>query len=157
ADSASATRISRSTCSRSGSTTARATTRTSGRTTASRRCSDAGTLVLVPSAARLFALGALWRGAAVESAGRALVDALASGDQNLRTIAGMMLVKAGPRSAPLLRDAVARGKSRPMALRVLGDLGDPESETTFRTFERDPDPAVAAAARDGLRALGSKE
>jgi HEAT repeat protein len=109
--------------------------------------------VLVASAARLFALGALWRGAGVESAGRALVSALGISDENLRTIAGMMLVKAGPRSAPLLKDALARRQSVPMALAVLGDLGDPSCESALRAFTSDPDPKVAAAAREALRAL----
>jgi HEAT repeat protein len=109
--------------------------------------------MLVASAARLFALGALWRGAGVESAGRALVKALESNDENLRTIAGMMLVKAGRRSVPLLQDALARRESLPMALSVLADLGDPSCETAFRAFASDPDPKVAAAAREALRVL----
>lgn len=109
--------------------------------------------MLAASAARLFALGALFRGAGVESAGRALVVALGEGDENLRTIAGMMLVKAGRRSVPLLQDALAKRQSLPMAIAVLGDLGDPSCETALRAFASDPDPRIAAAARDALRAL----
>jgi HEAT repeat protein len=109
--------------------------------------------MLAASAARLFALGALWRAAGVESAGRALVKALGEGDENLRTIAGMMLVKAGPRSVPLLQDALARRQGLPMALSVLADLGDPSCEMALRSFASDPDPKVAAAAREALRVL----
>jgi len=109
--------------------------------------------VLVAAATRLFALGALFRSARLESAGRALVKALGEGDENLRTIAGMMLVKAGRRSVPLLQDALARRQSLPMAIAVLGDLGDPSCEPGLRALTSDPDPKVATAARDALRAL----
>ena len=112
--------------------------------------------MLAASAARLFVLGALWRGAGVESAGRALVNALAAADENLRTIAGMMLVKAGSRSVPLLEDALARRQALPLSIAVLGDVGDPSCENALRAFVSDPDPKVAAVARDALRVLASK-
>ena len=109
--------------------------------------------MLVASATRLFALGALWRGAGIESAGRALVKALGEGDENLRTIAGMLLVKAGPRSVPLLEEALLRRENLPMTISVLADLGGPSAAATLRAFVSDPDPKVATVAREALRVL----
>ena len=112
--------------------------------------------MLVASATRLFALGALWRGAGVESAGRTLVKALGNGDENLRTIAGMLLVKAGKRSVPLLEEALRRRENLPMTISILADIGDPSSQSALRSFTSDPDPRVAAAARDALRLLATR-
>lgn len=112
--------------------------------------------MLVASATRLFALGALWRGAGVESAGRALVHALGNEDENLRTIAGMLLVKAGGRSVPLLEEALLRRENLPMTIPVLADIGEPSTAATLEAFVADPDPKVATAARDALRLLASR-
>ena len=106
----------------------------------------------VGGAAKLFAYRALWRAGSL-SAGRALVRALGSTDENLRTIAGMFLVKAGSDSEKLLHEALSRRENIPMVLTVLADIGDSRLEPEIRAFSQDLDPNVAKAAREALRVL----
>lgn len=101
----------------------------------------------------LFAQNALWRGTGLRTAGRALVHALGSPAEDVRTIAGMLLVQGGERAKPLLEEAMRRRENLPMVLSVLASLEDPGYEPALRTFAQDPDPQVADAAREGLRAL----
>ncbi len=95
----------------------------------------------------------IWRSTGLRAAGRALVRALGSDDEDLRTIAGMFLVKAGKDAEPLLEEALERRENLPMVLWVLGDIGDRRLEPEIRQFSDDRDPRVAGAARDALRGL----
>jgi hypothetical protein len=90
------------------------------------------------------------------SAGRAVVRALASDDPTTRTTAGMLLVRAGPRSKPLLREALAARYALPMVLPILADIGDQESRPIVTALTRDPDAVVADAARQSLRVLDAQ-
>lgn len=103
--------------------------------------------------AKLFGEYGLWRGAGLKSAGRALVEALSSKEEDLRTIAGMLLVRGKYRARPILEEALDRREHLPMVLTVLADLGDPSVEARIHPFAEDPDPDVAAAARQALRVL----
>lgn len=96
---------------------------------------------------------ALWRLTGSKSAGRALVRALADDDENRRTIAGMLLAKAGPAAQPLLIEALRDRSALPMALSILGDVGDATVEAQIAPFGADEDPSVARAAADALRVL----
>lgn len=107
----------------------------------------------VAGAARLVACRALWRATRLRAAGRALVRALGSRDEDHRTLAGMLLVKEGQRAEPLLHEAMHRRENLPMVLWVLGSIGDKELEPEIREFSRDRDPSVARAAQDALRVL----
>jgi HEAT repeat protein len=95
----------------------------------------------------------IWRSTGLRAAGRALVRALGSEDEDLRTIAGMFLVKAGKDSEPLLEEALNRRENLPMVLWILGDIGDSRLEPEIRQFSDDLDPRVAGAARDALEGL----
>ncbi|SRR5713101_4236349 len=101
----------------------------------------------------LFICNALWRLSRLPSAGRSLVRALGSEDEDLRTIAGMFLVQAGKSAEPLLEEALRRRKNLPMVLSVLASIGDRKFEPELREFSLDRDPKVAQAARDALRVL----
>lgn len=150
---------------RSGSTTLPHTTRTSGSDTTCPLhykhidCNDFGqgnaedATVELAGTARLFAQHTFWRATGAPSAGRALVHALSSEDEGLRTIAGMFLAKSGKRAEPLLREALWRRQNVPLILTILGDIGDHEIEPDLRQFSQDSDPRVAQAARDALRVL----
>jgi HEAT repeat protein len=105
-------------------------------------------------AARLFACQALWR-VGIPAAGRALVSALGSSDEDLRTMAGMFLVKSRGKATPLLREAIARREHLPLVLRIAGDIGARELVPEFERLAADRDLAVAQAARDALRVLGT--
>jgi HEAT repeat protein len=107
----------------------------------------------VGSAARLFATEAVWKSTGSKAAGRSLVRALGSNDENLRTMAGMFLVRGGRRAEPLLLEALARGEDQVMVVSVLGDIDDPALEPVLTDLQDHPDPKVAQAARDGLRTL----
>jgi len=96
---------------------------------------------------------ALWRTAGLRSAGRALIKALASEDETVRTMAGMSLVRAGERSEPLLEEALDRRESLPLVLQILADIGDPSIAPELERFTSDRNPEVARAAQEALRTL----
>ncbi len=96
---------------------------------------------------------AAWRVTGIRAAGRPLVDALGSTDEDVRTIAGMLLVKAGKSAEPLLTEALARRENLPMVLSVLADIGDPDVESQIQSFSSDTDPEVSRAAKEALRIL----
>ena len=101
----------------------------------------------------LFSARAAWRATGSTTAARALVDALGSADDDIRTIAGMFLVKAGRAAEPLLLEALERRENVPMVLAVLADIGDKSLEPRIAPFADDPDPDVARAAKDALKLL----
>jgi hypothetical protein len=68
-------------------------------------------------------------------------------------MAGMLLTRAGHRSEPLLREALAARHALPLVVTILADIGDQESRPTLSALTRDPDAAVAGAAREALRVL----
>lgn len=108
-------------------------------------------------AARMFAWQALWRASSLPRAGRALVAALDSPDENVRTIAGMFLVQAGRRSLGPLREALDRRQNTAMTLSILGSLGGEEAEAMVSAFVNDREPDVARAAQDALRVIARKK
>lgn len=92
------------------------------------------------------------------AAARRLIDALSSEDENVRTLAGMFLVRAGLRSVRSIRTAIAeRHPAMTTSLAILGDIGGKEAEATLTRYATDSDPAVAEAAQDGLRVTAMKE
>jgi len=106
--------------------------------------------------ARLYALKSLWSATGLRRLGRALLDALGSSDEDLRTVAGMLLVQSGKRAEPLIAEAIARREHLPTMLVIAGDIGATALEPELQRLTTDPDPAVARAARDGLRILGAQ-
>jgi HEAT repeat protein len=108
---------------------------------------------LLLGASRLFVYWSLWFGLGFTSAGRALVKALGSPDKNIRSIAGMLLVKSGKRAEPLLQEAVNGRENLPMVLTVLGSIGDPAIIPQLRQFTEDQNPDVANAAREALKVV----
>src|SRR5262249_7549074 len=108
---------------------------------------------LLSGALRLFVYRALWYWLGVASAGRALVRALGSPDENIRSIAGILLAKSGKRAAPLLQEALARRENLPTVLTVLGSIGDPALIPQLRQFADDQRPEVAKAAREALKVI----
>ncbi len=106
--------------------------------------------------ARLYALQSVWLATGFRSAGRALVDALGSRDEGVRTVAGMLLVRAGHRAEPLIAEAIRRRQSLPLVLVIAGDIGAAPLEPELRRLAADADPDVARAARDGLRIMAAQ-
>lgn len=106
--------------------------------------------------ARLYALKSVWNAIGLRPAGRALLEALGSADEGVRTVAGMMLVQSGKRAEPLIEEAIQHGQHLPMVLVMAGDIGAVRLEPALRRFTSDPDPQVAKAAQDGLRILAAR-
>jgi hypothetical protein len=107
-------------------------------------------------AAKVLAAGVAWRATAGRAAGATLVRALGHGDENVRTIAGMLLVRGGPRAAPLVRHAVERGEGLPVSLGVLGNLGGPGDAALLERYTRHPDERMSLAARAALESLADR-
>ena len=107
----------------------------------------------VVPALSLFLSRAVWRVTGWRAAGRSLVHALGSPDEDVRSIAGVLLAKAGKDAEPLLREALARRENLPMVLTLLADVGSLDLEPEIRPFSADRNPEVARAANEALRAL----
>ena len=97
----------------------------------------------------------MWR-VGITAAGRGLIRTLGSSDEDLRTLAGMFLVRAGRRSEPLLHEALQRRTNLPIVLTILADIGQPDLEPEIRGLTLDSDPEVARAAREALRLLDAR-
>ena len=110
-------------------------------------------MIRLGTVAWLVLQNALWRVTGLRAAGRGLLRGLESPDPNVRTIAGMLLVRAGARAEPLLREAVATGRSVPLVATIMGDIGDRRLEPVLVGLAADRNPEIARAARDALRAL----
>jgi len=99
----------------------------------------------------LFICKTFWYWFGVTPAGRALVKALNSEDENIRSVAGILLAKSGKRAEPLLQEALERRENLPTVLTVLGSIGDPELIPQFQQFTADQNPDVAKAAKEALK------
>ena len=107
----------------------------------------------IAKVAQLFVSKAVWTVAGLDMAGRALIHALDSEDEDIRSIAGMFLVQTGQRSEPLLKEALHKGRHLPMVISVLGSIGDPRIVSALRPFTEDSDPEIARAAQDAIQAI----
>lgn len=108
---------------------------------------------LLLGATRLFLYRALWYWLGLTSAGRALVKALDSQDENIRNIAATLLAKSGKRAEPLLQEALNRRESLPTILMVLGSIGGRSLIPQLQQFTDDQNPDVAKAAREAIKVI----
>ena len=90
---------------------------------------------------------AAWRVFGSKSAGRLLIRALSSTDENVRVIAGMFLVKSGQRALPLLREALKGRSALATVITIVGDIGDKSVVGEIEPFLDDGDSQVQKAAR----------
>jgi len=103
----------------------------------------------------LFLAAAAWRLTGSRRFGALLIRALSAKNENLKNIAGILIVRAGKSAEPLLQDALHRRENLPLTLSLLADLGDRMVEKEIQPFSTDQDPTVAEAARQALRVLAS--
>jgi hypothetical protein len=101
----------------------------------------------------VLAEGALWRMTHLRSLGQRLVEALGESDENVRSVAGIMLAKSGEAAIPVLHHALAERRNLPEVLALLGDVGDASVEDELTRFTADRDERIARAAKDALRVL----
>ena len=102
----------------------------------------------VLAAFRLFAANLCWRVTGARACGRTLVRGLSSPDENVRLIAGMLLVKGARRAAPLLREAMEAPS--PLLLRVVADAGVTDLEPRIAALLESTDPELSRSAREAL-------
>ena len=76
----------------------------------------------------LISAGVIWRTLGLRTAGQALVRATSSGDDQLRTLGGMLLVQASERSIGLVQGAADSGDLNSTLIAVLGDIGGARSK-----------------------------
>jgi len=106
---------------------------------------------------RVFCWAGLWKVTGVRAIGGKLVEALGSRDANERSIAGMLLTRAGVRAEPLLAKALLQRESPAMVLTVMASIGDRKMVPLVSDYVSDADPQVAQAARDAMRLLENPE
>lgn len=101
-----------------------------------------------------------WRLTGLNAAGRVLLRALGSPNENVRTITGMLLVKVGKKvgkkSETLLLEALHQRENLPLVITILADIGSRQLEPEIRELSHDQDPQVARAAEDALRLLTAR-
>ena len=106
---------------------------------------------------RVLAAGATWRLTGLASAGDALLDAVAHGEETERTLAEMLLVRAGDRSVPLVADAVLSGRGDADLVDVLASIDTTDARAALARMAQAPPSAVPArvplAAAAALRTL----
>jgi len=109
------------------------------------------------TSAKILAVGATWRLTGIAAAGDALLIALTTGAETDRTLAGMLLVKAGNRSVPLVTDAVLTGKGTAELVDVLASINTADARAALEQVAQAPPPTVAPqakeAASEALRTL----
>lgn len=91
--------------------------------------------------------GAVWRSTGLKRAGRSLVRATYSDDEQIRTLGGMMLVQAGERSVDLVLEAAEQDELNPTLVEVLGDIGGQKSETVLVDIAQAGGPLAQSAER----------
>jgi len=88
------------------------------------------------ASARLLAVGATWRLTGVPAAGRALTAAVSAGAETERTLAGMLLVRAGDRSVPVVAAAIRADGDVAALTDVLASIDSPAAREEVRRLRR---------------------
>ena len=107
----------------------------------------------VAGSVKLLAAGAAWRIAGLDAAGRTLVDAAADDAESEQMLAGMLLVKAGNRSVPLVANALSAGVTSLELVDVLASIGTTYARDALGDLAASAEGEVAAAAADAIRTL----
>lgn len=105
----------------------------------------------LPGTAKVFAAGAAWRLTGLDSAGRVLVDSVISGTEDEVTLAGILLVRAGDRSVPLVTSALETGANAPELLDVLVSVGSDAARTALQNVAQAPTSQASGAAEKALQ------
>lgn len=104
------------------------------------------------STARVFAAAALWR-LGMAGAGRSIVDAAATGDEDTSTAAGMLLTRAGDRAVPLVADALEAGSTSLVLVDVLAGIGTDAALHELRSLAASAEGEVVREAGEAVRRI----
>jgi hypothetical protein len=102
--------------------------------------------------AGVLSAGTAWRVTHAPGLGRILVKAVEHGDEDTRTIAGMLLVRGGEHGRRLAAEALREGSESEELVTVLASIGDAQSMAELEKLAGEDRP-VAAAARHALAEL----
>lgn len=100
------------------------------------------------------ATGAAWLLSGSKTLGNRLIQTLINGDEDAKTLAGMILVKGGDRGRRLTVEALDRGAEAPELVTVLQSIGGPEAEAALARLAHETTRPVAGWARQALNELG---
>lgn len=89
----------------------------------------------------------------VTSAGRRVIDAAVTGDEDTSNIAGIFLTRAGGRAIPLIAEALASGVNAPILVDVLASIGTDTALKQLRTLTDTTNPDIAHTAKDAVARL----
>lgn len=106
----------------------------------------------VGNSIKVIGAGIAWRTVGNQSAGKELLKAFRSDDEQSRNLAGISLVKAGDRSVDLIEKAKTRGRLTPELVRLLADIRGPKSEALLTELAAGKGP-LADAATESLELL----
>lgn len=108
----------------------------------------------VGTSLKVLANDRVWRLAGSEAAGRAVARAAVDpADEDISTLAAMLLVRGGDRAVPLLEDLVAAGHADPIIVDVLASIATPRATAVLDRLAGHDDPDVATAARTARKRL----
>lgn len=100
------------------------------------------------ASARVLAIGTTWRLTGLPAAGRALVTAAAAAPTTEQALAGMLLVRAGDRSVPLVSEAIRTGRAPAGLVDVLASIDSDDARAALRRLSQAPPPHVPREASD---------
>ncbi|MDN5858221.1 MAG: hypothetical protein L0H84_06310 [Pseudonocardia sp.] len=104
------------------------------------------------SSAWLLAVGATWRLTGLGGAGAGLVTAVATGGETERTLAGMLLTRAGDRSVPVVATAMMAGRAPAELAAVLAGIDTPAARAALTRAAEASRGEVSPETRDAAEA-----
>lgn len=87
--------------------------------------------------------------------GKRLFRYLGDSNFDLRVVVGMLLVRSGHKSLPLLRQGLQSAKYPGILIQIMADIGDPGSADAIVPFCESEDLELRRTAMDALRQLNS--
>lgn len=103
--------------------------------------------------ARVFTQAAVWRTTRSRKAGRSLISAACSDDEETAALAGILLTRAGDRVVPLIAEAISEGADDPMLLDLLTSVGSPSARAELRQIADSGAARLREAAQESLATL----
>lgn len=104
------------------------------------------------SSAKVLATGSVWRLTGRTADGRRLVRAVNHGGEDARTIAAVLLAKAGDRAVPLIHEGLTADAPSPTLIDILASIGTATARAELQAVVGGAG-GLAQAARQALRAL----
>lgn len=106
-----------------------------------------------PSPFRVLAAGLAWRWFGLRSSAETLYAAMAGEDEQNRMLAGISLIRAGPRSLEFIERKIDAGEVSPRILRLLPDLDEAGARPLLARVAESGSGEVAETARQCIADL----